>query len=77
MKSERPVGVILWLVLIVGVTAYVVLADLWLHSRGYEMLTTEFKEGLRNMVYGPLIVGFSAGLIGGLVWHFFTGPRPK
>lgn len=71
--SEAPVGVWLWLVLVVVVNATWIGMDLWLRAHHYEYLTTEFREGLRHPLWGPLIVGLLAFTIGAFVWHMFTG----
>ena len=42
--DESNIGIWLWIVLILGIVATVVVMDLWLHRHGHEYLTTEFKE---------------------------------
>jgi hypothetical protein len=46
--------------------------DIWLRAHGHEYLTTEFKEGLRNELWGPIVVGLLCFTIGAFVWHMFT-----
>jgi len=69
--DESPVGVWLWLVLLVVVNALWVGMDLWLHRNGHEFLTTEFREGLKNPVWGPLLAGATAATVAAFVWHMF------
>ncbi|MDQ1391803.1 MAG: hypothetical protein QOF30_780 [Acidimicrobiaceae bacterium] len=72
--DESNIGIWLWIVLILGIVATVVVMDLWLHRHGHEYLTTEFKEGLRSPVWGAVLVFLTAGTISALVWHFFSTP---
>jgi hypothetical protein len=73
--DEAPVGVWLWVALIVLINAFWIGCDLWLRAHNHEFLTTEFKEGLRNTYYGPLILFLLCGSVGAFVWHMFTSPR--
>ena len=72
--EKAPIGVWLWLVLLVEVNATWVSMDLWLHKHGYELLTTEFKEGLRHQLGGPVIAFLTAGTIAAFLWHMLTTP---
>jgi hypothetical protein len=72
--SEAPVGVWLWLVLIVVVNALWISMDVWLGRHGYEALTTELREGLRHQVWGPLIAGGIAFTATAFVFHMFLAP---
>ena len=71
MTDEAPVGVYLWLVLIVVVNALWIGMDLWLRAHHHEFLTTEFREGLKNPLLGPLLAFLTAGTVAAFVWHFF------
>lgn len=70
--GERPVGVWLWLVLIATVNAEWIGMDLWLRAHGYEFLTTEFREGLRHQLWGPIISGLVAFTVVAFVVHMWT-----
>lgn len=70
--DESPVGVWLWLALIVLVNAEWIGMDLWLRAHGHEYLTTEFKEGLSHPLYGPLLCFLVAGTVAAFVWHMWT-----
>lgn len=70
--DESPVGVWLWLALVVIVNALWIGMDLWLHSRGHEYLTTEFREGLRNELWGPVLCFVTFGSVAAFVWHMFS-----
>lgn len=72
MTDESPIGVWLWLVLIIEINATWIGMDLWLRAHHHEYLTTEFKEGLNHELWGPLIVGLLAASIAAFVWHMFT-----
>jgi hypothetical protein len=67
-----PPGVWAWLVLLVVVNATWISLDLWLRAHGFEYLTTEFKEGLRMPIMGPVLAFLTAGTFAALVWHFYT-----
>lgn len=69
--KESSIGIWFWLVLIVEVNATWIGMDVWLNRNGYEMLTTEFREGLRNPFMGPLLFFLTFGTIAALVGHFF------
>lgn len=71
MVSEAPIGIYMWLFLMGFVLAYVVGCDWWLHANGYEYMTTEFKEGVVNPVWGPLITAAWFALFVGLTFHFY------
>jgi hypothetical protein len=72
MTDESPIGVWLWLALIIEINATWIGFDLWLRAHHHEYLTTEFKEGLNHEVWGPLIVGLLAFTVAAFVWHMFT-----
>lgn len=73
--SEAPVGVWLWLVLIVVVNALWIGMDVWLKAHGYEYLTDEFREGLRHPLWGPLITGLVAFTIFAFVAHMWWASK--
>ena len=70
--DESPIGVWFWLVLIVEVNATWIGMDLWLRTHNHEYLTTEFREGLRHPVWGPVLCFLLFGTVAALVWHFFN-----
>ena len=70
--KETPVGVWMWLALIIIVNATWISMDLWLHANGYEYLTTEFREGLRNELWGPCLCFLTAGTAAAFIWHMWT-----
>ena len=70
--DESPIGVWLWLALIIEVNATWIGMDLWLRAHHHEFLTTEFREGLRNQLWGPIVVGLLCFTIGAFCFHMFT-----
>ena len=72
--DEAPVGVWLWLVLLVTVNGLWIAMDLWLHAHGHELLTTEFKEGLRHPLWGPVLAFLTAGTVAAFIYHMTTTP---
>jgi hypothetical protein len=69
--NEAPVGVWMWLVIVVLFNAIWIGMDFWLHAHGYELLTTEFKEGLRHPLWGPLLAFATFGTAAAFVFHMF------
>jgi hypothetical protein len=69
--KETPIGVWLWLVLVVEVNATWIGMDLWLRRNGYEYLTTEFREGLRHGLWGPVITGLVAFTVAAFTAHMW------
>lgn len=70
--DESPIGVWLWLVLIAIINGSWISMDIWLGRHHHEYLTTEFKEGLRHPLWGPIIVGFLAFTVAAFCWHMFN-----
>jgi hypothetical protein len=68
--TEFPAGVIAWAILLVGISLYVLGADLWLMHNGYETMSHEFYEGLHTTWVGVLL-GLWFGTFFGLTAHFF------
>lgn len=60
-----------WLTLLIGVVCYVTAYDLWAHSSGHLMMTTQFRLWLSSPVAGPIIVGLWTGTWAGLTSHLF------
>ena len=54
--DESDIGVYLWLVLVTLINIEWISMDIWLRAHGHEYLTTEFREGLRNPVWGPFLL---------------------
>lgn len=69
--DESPIGVWLWLVLIVTTNAQWIGMDLWLRAHDHEYLTTEFREGLQHPLWGPVLCFLVAGTVAAFVWHMF------
>ena len=74
VPNESNIGVWFWLVLIVAVNALWIGMDLWLDAHGFELLTTEFKEGLRDQLWGPVLAFATFGTIGAFLFHMLTTP---
>lgn len=75
MTDESSIGVWLWVALIVGINLTWIGMDVWLHKHGHEYLTTEFREGLQNELWGPLVVGLMCFTAGAFVFHMFSSPK--
>lgn len=69
MQDESPIGIYLWFVLIALISGEWIGMDIWLHSNGHEMLTTEFREGLAHPLWGPVLAFAVTGTISAFVWH--------
>ena len=67
--DESNVGVWAWVVLIVAVNAYWISFDLWARANQHEYMTTEFREGLGNPLFGPLIMGLVAFTVVAFLTH--------
>jgi hypothetical protein len=74
--DESNIGIWLWFVLLAEIVLTVVAMDVWLVHKGHEMLTTEFREGLKDPVWGVVLAAASAAVIGAAVWHFFIEKNP-
>jgi hypothetical protein len=72
VKSESNIGVWFWLILIIIINATWISMDLWLRAHKDEYLTTEFREGLQNPLWGPFIMGLVAFTIVAFLWHMLT-----
>ncbi len=72
MTDESNIGIWLWLVLIVEINLSWIAMDLWLRKHHHEFLTTEFKEGLRNPLLGPLLCFLVAGTVAAFVFHMYS-----
>jgi hypothetical protein len=69
--DESSIGIWLWLAEIILIFSWVPI-DLWLYHHHHELLTTEFKEGLRNQLWGPVIVGLCCFSVGAFTWHMLN-----
>jgi hypothetical protein len=69
--DESNVGIWLWGVLLVIVNATWIGMDIWLRRNGHEFLTTEFREGLKHPLWGPVLAFATAGTVAAFVWHMF------
>lgn len=72
--DESPIGVYLWGALIIIVNAAWIGMDLWLRANGHEYLTTEFKEGLKHPLWGPILCFATAGTVAAFAWHMWSNP---
>ena len=70
--DESNVGVWAWVILIIGVNAYWIGFDLWARANNHEYLTTEFREGINNQLFGPLILGLVAFTVTAFLVHMFS-----
>lgn len=74
--DESAIGVWFWLFgIIIGFNIIWVGMDVWLRMNNHEYLTTEFREGLRHPVWGPIIMGLVAFTIAAFLTHMFTTNR--
>lgn len=67
--DESKIGIWFWLVLVLEVNATWISMDLWLHAHGHELLTTEFREGLSEPLWGPVLAFLVAGTVAAFVYH--------
>lgn len=72
MNDESNIGIWFWVALIIGINVVWISMDIWLAKHHHEFLTTEFKEGLRNPVLGPLLCFLVAGTVAAFVWHMWS-----
>jgi hypothetical protein len=72
MTDESNIGVWAWIGLIILINVYWIGWDLWLPRHGHEFLTTEFKEGLKNPLYGALIAFTLGGTVFAFLWHMYN-----
>ena len=73
--DESPIGLWLWLVLIVSVNAEWIAMDLWLHAHGHEFLTTECREALHSD-WWPVPVILTVVTFAAVIIHFYVFNRP-
>lgn len=64
-----------WLVLLVLVTGFVAVFDVWAHLHGHLTMTGQFRLWLGDEVIGPFIFGAWVGVFGGLTWHWLVRGR--
>lgn len=76
MTDESNIGLWLWAGLLLVVNAYWISADLWLHKHHHEMLTDEFREGLANPFWGPLLAFLTFGTVASFVFHMYIAKSP-
>lgn len=67
---NRESAALAWLVLFVLVNAYWISYDVWAHSTGHRMMTTQFRDWLHETVAGPLIAGLWVGIFVAFTFHF-------
>lgn len=70
--DESPVGIWAWIGLIILVNAYWIGFDLWARANNHEYMTTEFREGLHNPLWGPIIMGLVAFTVTAFIVHMFN-----
>jgi hypothetical protein len=69
--DESSVGMWAWVGLIFLANAYWILFDLWARANNHEYMTTEFREGMSNELFGPLILGQVAFTVVAFLVHMF------
>ena len=69
-------GIWAWVIQILLIFAWIPM-DLWLGKNGYEYMTTEFKEGLKDPLTGVLLVFFTAGGVAAFIWHMWWRLSPN
>ena len=74
--DESNIPLIFWFVFLAVTNAMWICGDIWLKRHGHEYLTTEFKEGLKNQVIGPILAFVTVGSFAAFAWHMLTGPKP-
>jgi hypothetical protein len=72
VPDESNVGVWAWVILIAAVNVYWITFDLWARAHNHEYMTTEFREGLNNPLFGPLIMGLVAFTVVAFLVHMFN-----
>lgn len=72
MTDESNIGIWLWIALIAIINITWIGMDVWLAKHHHELLTTEFKEGLRDVIWGPVLCFLVAGTIAAFVWHMWS-----
>jgi hypothetical protein len=70
--DESSIGVWLWLVLFGVVNATWIGMDLWLKAHHHEYLTSEFREGLHNPLWAPILMGLVAFTVAAFLTHMLT-----
>lgn len=70
--DESNIGIYLWLFMLADFAITIIVIDVWLYKNGHEMLTTEFKEGLRNPWLGWLLAGVTGGVVCAFAWHMWN-----
>ena len=69
---SRESAVLAWLGLFVLVNAYWVVYDLWAHSTGHLMMTTQVRRWVHETVAGPGIAGLWVGIFIAFSYHFLV-----
>lgn len=69
--KDGPV-ILCWIIQLVLMFAWLPM-DIWLHKHGYEYMTTEFKEGLKDTLWCPILFFLTAGTAAAFVGHMWSG----
>lgn len=72
LPDESNAPLIAWVGLIILVNIYWIGYDVWARLSNKEYMTTEFKEGLHNTLYGPLIMGLVAFTVIAFLTHMLN-----
>jgi hypothetical protein len=54
--DESNIGIYLWVILIIAINVLWIGMDLWLRHNHHEYLTDEFREGISNPLWGPILL---------------------
>ena len=61
-----------WLVLTIGIAAFVAGFDVWAHLTGHLTMTGQFRLWLGDAVTGPFLFGGWVAVFAGLSWHWLV-----
>ena len=71
LVDESNIGIVFWIILLVGVNVAWISMDVWLRTHGHEMLTEEYREGLQNRLLGPILTFLTFGTIAAFIYHMY------
>jgi hypothetical protein len=71
MTDESNIGVYLWIALILEINISWIGMDLWLRHHGHEYLTDEFREGIANHIWGPVLLLLIVNTVAVFVGHMW------
>lgn len=70
--DESNIGIWLWLFMLADFAVTIIVIDVWLYKNGHEMLTTEFKEGLKHPAWGAVLAGVTGAVVCAFAWHMWN-----